>query len=166
LIGRGQLEAASDDEETPDVDEAHAPIDYDRWALGADAVLAFDIEPIGELMLLSELGYAQNLDRADAANLPAVQLEDGAATDGVVDRKAFGFYAGFQQHLGELVALGARYDMFNRDVTADDDTLTAVTLIGHVYPASMFRLTAAYEFRIEEADIDNNFFWLRAQAKC
>jgi hypothetical protein len=174
LIGRGRLEATTDDAQTVEIDETREAVDYDRWALGADAVLALDVAPLGELMLVSELGYAQNLDRADAANLPTVELEDGELPDGsdgqvatgeVTDRRALGFYAGFQQHLGELFALGARYDMFNRDVDADADTLTAITLVGHVYPTSSFRLTAAYEFRIEEADVDNDFFWLRAQAK-
>jgi hypothetical protein len=174
LIGKGHLEAATDDSQTPELDETHGAIDYIRWAIGADAVLAFDIEPLGELMLLSEIGYAQNLDRADSANLPAARLEEGELPDGsdgqvagdtVADRRALGFYAGFQQHLGELFALGARYDLFNRDVVTDDDTLTAITLVGHVYPASVFRLTAAYEFRIEEADVGNNFFWLRGQLR-
>lgn len=167
LIGRGRLDAAADDADSADVDESHEAIDYDRWALGADLVYAVDLRPLGELMLLGEVGYAQNLDRADAANLPEVVVEDDAATEGVVDRRALGFYAGFLQHLGELFAVGARYDLFNRDVEANDDTFTNVTLVAHCYPASMFRLSAAYEFRFEDVHpaVDNNFFWLRAQVK-
>ncbi len=165
LVGQGYIAPAEDDAETLDIDETHDQIDYDRWALGVDAVLTIPIEPLGDLMLLGELGYAQNLDRLVAASLPEVVIEDDVATDDVTDKKHLGFYAGFQQQLGELFAAGVRYDNFDPDLDTDDDTLQALTLVAHAYPASVFRLTAAYELRFEKPEVKNNFFWLRAQVK-
>jgi len=169
LVGEGYLPPAEDDAETADGDETHGPIDYSRWAAGADVVLALDVPPLGELGLYAEAVYAKNLDRSSARNLPAIVFEDDggieAASGEVEDRNQLGWYVGALQHLGELFAAGARFDYFDRDVVSEDDQLTALTLVAHAYPADPMRLTLSYEFRFEQPAVDDNQLWLRAQVK-
>jgi hypothetical protein len=169
LLGEGYLPPLEDDAATPDVDESHGPIDYGRWAAGADLVLAFELDPLGKLGIYAEAVYAKNLDRSNARNLPQPVLEDDdgidVATSEVVDRNQLGAYLGVLQHLGPLFAAGARLDYFDRDPDADDDQLSALTLVAHAYPADPLRLTVAYEFRFEEPSVDDNQLWLRAQVK-
>ena len=146
-----------------------ARFDYSRWAACGDVVLAFDLQPLGELGLYAEAVYAKNLDRSNARNLPAIVLEDDGDTDlatgDVTDCNQLGGYLGALQHLGSLFAAGARLDYFDRDVDADDDQLTALTLVAHAYPADPLRLTVSYEFRFEKPQVDDNQLWLRAQLK-
>ena len=169
LIGEGYLPPVEDDAETTDIDETQGPINYSRWAAGVDVVLAIDLAPLGELGLYGEAAYAKNLDRSNARNLPAVVFEDDdgveVATDEVEDGNHLGWYLGALQHLGEYVALGARIDYFDHDLDADDDQLTALTLVAHGYPADALRLTLAYELRFEEPSVDDNQLWVRAQVK-
>lgn len=165
LIGRGYLAPAEDDAATPE-DESHGAGGYSRWAAGADLVLTFELPPLGELGLYSELVYAQNLDRSNAKNLPRLVLDaDGDATDQVENANHLGAYVGAQQRLGKLFALGARYDYFDRDADADDDQLSALTFVAHAFPADSLRLTVAYELRFEKPQLDDNQLWLRAQVK-
>jgi hypothetical protein len=165
LLGRGFLAPALDDAATPE-DETHRALEYDRWAAGADLVLAFDLPALGELGLFVEAAYAQNLDRSRARDLPQITLDaSGDATEDVVDSKHVGVYAGFLQHLGPWLAAGARLDYFDPDVDAPDDQQSALTLVTHAYPADPIRLTLAYELRFEEPSIDDNQLWLRAQVK-
>ncbi len=169
LIGEGYLPPAEDDAATDGVDEAHDAIDYGRWAAGADVVLALDLPPLGELGLYAEAVIAKNLDRSSVRDLPAIVFEDDGGIDGatgeVDDRNQLGGYIGALQHLGDLFAAGARFDYFDRDVDADDDQLTALTLVAHAYPADPLRLTLSYEFRFEMPSVDDNRLWLRAQVK-
>ena len=165
LLGEGYLAPVEDDAATPE-DEAHDAIDYGRWAAGADLVLTFDLQPLGELGLYSEVVYAKNLDRSNARNLPQVVLDaDGDATSEVTEGHQLGFYAGAQQRLGKYVAAGVRYDRFDPNTDVDDDTLSALTLVAHAFPAEPLRLTVAYELRFEEPQLDDNQLWLRAQLK-
>jgi hypothetical protein len=169
LIGKGYLPPVEDDATTDDVDEAHGPIDYSRWAAGIDVVLALPVPSLGELGLYAEAVYAKNLDRANARFLPQIVFvdDDGVevATDDVTSANQLGWYVGALQHLGELFAAGARFDYFDHDVEQDDDQTTALTLVAHAYPAAPLRLTIAYEFRFEEPSVDDNQLWLRAQVK-
>jgi hypothetical protein len=132
-------------------------------------VLALDVPALGELGVYAEAALAKNLDRANARNLPALELEDDGgidvATGDVSDRNQLGWYLGALQHLGDLFAAGARFDYFDRDLDSDEDPLTALTLVAHAYPADPLRLTVSYEFRFEEPSVDDNQLWLRAQVK-
>jgi hypothetical protein len=166
LIGEGYLAPEEDDAATTDVDEGHDPIDYSRWALGADIVLGIELPVLGELGLYGEAVYAKNLDRARAASLPALELDDADEPTGeVVSAEHLGFYLGALQNLGKLFALGARVDYFDHDVDASDDQLWAATFVLHAHPAKPLRLTAAYELRFEEPQADDDQLWLRAQVK-
>jgi hypothetical protein len=167
LFGQGYLPPVEDDPDTAAIDETHGPIDYDRFAIGLDAVARLELPVIGELMLVGEAVFARNLDRQRIADLPGVHLEPGGpgqiATEGVDDRDVFAFYLGFLQHLGDYVALGARFDWFDRDLSAGDDELIAVAFVAHAYPLEPLRFTLAYEIRIEEPQVDDDQLWARMQ---
>jgi hypothetical protein len=136
---------------TPDESSA----DFTRWAGGADVVVDVK-DPLGKLVLLGEAVFAQNLDRKKTSTLPKA---------GGDDIRSFGWYGGFQQSLGEVFSLGARYQQFDPDDDADDE-LTYVTLVGHAEPTKDLRFTVAYEIRNEAGtEVDDDQLWVRAQTK-
>jgi hypothetical protein len=132
---------------------------YGRHAIGADAEAELG-DPLGKLRLLGEVTLSRSLDRKKAANLPQVDAEGH-----VRGKDELGYYVGFQQYLGDVFSLGARFQQFDPDRDESDDTLTAVTFVGHAEPTKSMRLTLAYEIRREHPSVDDDQLWVRAQVK-
>jgi len=70
------------------------------------------------------------------------------------------WYAAVVQELGELCAVGARFDQF---AFQDGDTENRLSVVGITLPADGTRLVRAWDFDLEETA--NHEGWLRMQVK-
>jgi hypothetical protein len=82
---------------------------FDHFALGADARLTLQLEPLGALLVRAELIRAQNLDRG-------VEPADPVATGR--DLRELGWVIGVAQELGSLGSLAAQYEVYDPDADA------------------------------------------------
>ncbi len=169
LIGQGYLPPAIDDAKTTAVDETHGYANFEHRAAAFDLTFTTDLPVLGELALYAEGVVAQNLDRSKLSDYPKLALvKKGTlqvATGNLVDANQSSGYLGFTQHLGKLVALGARGELFDPNTSKSNNLLSAATFVGHVFPVDVLRLTVAYQLNLEHPSIDNNVFWLRGQVK-
>ena len=79
-------------------------MNFDRWALGADAQFAYE-SPIGKSMLYGEIVVAQNLDRG-------LFISDPIATSGQNIRQ-LSYYVAFIQELTPYGLVGFRTDFYD-----------------------------------------------------
>ncbi|HEX7479124.1 MAG TPA: porin [Polyangiales bacterium] len=169
LIGQGYLPPAIDDTKTTTINEAHSYGNFIHRAAAFDVTYNVELPVLGELALYAEGVISHNLDRSKLSDYPKVLLvKQGAlqvATNSIVDANQTAGYLGFTQHLGQYVALGARGEIFDPSTAKKGNGLGAVTLVGHVYPAELLRLTLAYQLNYENPSVANNVFWARGQVK-
>lgn len=149
LVGHG-TRFVEDDPTTPDVEE---PFGFPRWAVGGEVRLQLELPPLGALDVYGELAYGSNLVRRRESFYPMNEGERIAA---------IGWYLAAVQELGELLAVGARFDQFRIE---DSDASNVVTAVGMVVPAEAVRLVLAYDFHLGEGQSGANEGWLRMQIK-
>jgi hypothetical protein len=168
LWGKGFLTPAVDDAKTANVNEAHGYRNFDHGAAGFDIVYKVAIPVIGPLALYAEGVIARNLDRSAIGDYPKppTSTVDGVKLYGVglVNTTQRTGYIGFLQNLTQWGAIGARAEIFDPS-SKSDNTIGALTFVGHVYPTEHLRLTVAYQANFESPKVANNIFWLRGQVK-
>jgi hypothetical protein len=147
---------------------------FKRFAVGADARAGIVIAPLGELALRAEIVRAENLDRGLFMSDPI------AATR---DLRQFGWYAGLSQEVTRWAMVGVRYDRYNPDADAREQTPFAIVprdpsmstwSFTAVARASIARLIAQYDHRTNSlgrdasgapAKLADDSFTLRAEAR-
>jgi len=92
---------------------------FERFGVGGHATVRFTIPYLGRLMLLGEIIFAQNLDRA-------VYIADPVAL--ARDVRELGWLAGARQEITKYAEIGVRYDRYNPDLDARDQQATIVPL--------------------------------------
>jgi len=169
LVGKGFLSPAVDDPKTTGVNESHGFRNFPHRAAAFDVSYKTPIPVIGELALYAEGTIARNLDRSTLGDYPKPLLVDQDGTKvsagGVKGAEQVGGYVGFTQHFTDYVAIGARGEIFDPSTSKTHNTLGSLTLVGHVFPQELVRLTVAYQLNFENPKVSNNVFWLRAQVK-
>lgn len=150
LYGVGtRLGAEVDDPMTPD-DET-ATFDFSRYAVGGELRYTRELGSLGTFDLYGELTYAHNLARKSFAAYPA---------NADANVNVLAWYAAVVQDLGDLFAVGLRFDQF---AVQDADTGNRLTVVGMTFPAGGTRLSLAWDFDLE--DTANHEGWLRMQVK-
>ncbi len=169
LWGTGYLPAAVDDVKTTTVDETHGYLNFTHRAAAVDVSYELEVPSLGALTLYAEGTLAHDLDRSKLSDYPKIAQHTASgktvAGKSVVDGNQLGGYVGVLQHLGHYVAVGARGELFDPHTAKSGDTLSALTLVGHVFPVDPMRLTVAYQLNFETPSVANNVFWLRGQVK-
>jgi hypothetical protein len=122
---------------------------FNRFALGADLLLAYDEQPGWTSTLYGEIITAQNLDRG-------LQPADPIAANR--NLREFGYYVAFTQLVAKYAEVGARYSFYNPDQDATYSVIaTPVPLDAS---DSTWSLTAAavskYGRFIVEVDLNQN----------
>jgi hypothetical protein len=151
------------------IDETHTYRNFPHRAAAFDITFQHDLPVIGQLALYAEGVIARNLDRSSLSDYPKPPVVDVDGKqvygDGVNGANQLGGYVGFLQHLGSYVAVGARGEIFDPSTSKPNNTLGALTFVGHAYPHELVRLTVAYQLNFENPKVNNNIFWLRGQVK-
>ena len=139
-----------DDPATPAVDESDE-FDFPRWAVGAELRYTRALGSLGDIELYGEVAFARNLARKSSAEYPM---------NGDAEIDVLTWYAAVIQSLGELFAVGARFDQF---AFQDGDTENLLSVVGMALPADGTRLVLAWDFDLDETA--NHEGWLRMQVK-
>jgi hypothetical protein len=84
---------------------------FDRWGVGIDLQLRFELPVVGQLLAYGEAVTAVNLDRSVA---PADPILVGR------DQRSRGFYAALVQELGDHFMAGARFDLYEPNLDSTE----------------------------------------------
>jgi hypothetical protein len=130
---------------------------FGHQALGGDLRVTLDLLPFGRTVVLGELVWAKNLDRAI---VPADPVAVGR------DLRGLGGYAALTQELTRWAAVGVRYDRYNPDLDALDSR--AGQVMSRDLSFSTLAVTAAFIYRpvlrvIAEYDHNTNALGRDAQ---
>jgi hypothetical protein len=109
---------------------------FRRYALGGDVRVLVDVPRLGELTLYAELVWATNLDRA-------LVVADPVAVGR--DLRELGWYVAATQQLGRWAAVGVRYDRYDPDADAREQSGAAVVPRDRSF--ATLALVAAFEWR-------------------
>lgn len=147
---------------------------FHRFAVGADLRAFIRLPKIGELALRGEIVRAENLDRG-------VFVADPIAAGR--DIREFGFYVGATQEITKWAQVGVRYDKYNPDSDASDQTPFKVVPLDSSFSTWSFmvaarlpygRLIGQYDLRSNSSGRDasgnpttlaDDSFTLRAEAR-
>jgi hypothetical protein len=147
---------------------------FKRFAMGGDLRVVVALPLLGELALRAEIVRAKNLDRGLFVSDPVAQTRD---------LRQFGWYVGISQELTRWAMMGARYDRYNPDVDAREQTPLAIVprdpsmstwSFSATARAKVARLVAQYDHRTNAlardaagapATLADDSFTLRAEVR-
>jgi hypothetical protein len=84
---------------------------YKRFALGSDLRVFVEVPRLGQLAVMGEVVWAQNLDRGLVPSNPVTAGRDV---------RQLGWYVGFTQEITRWAQVGVRYDRYDPDADARD----------------------------------------------
>ncbi len=115
---------------------ATASQQFRRFAVGADARLTVRLDPLGELAFRAEIVRGQNLDRG-------VEYADPVGAG--YDLREFGWYVGATQEVTRWAMVGVRYDQYDPDEDASEQSAAQVVPVDRTYRTLALMAMLRYE---------------------
>ncbi len=108
---------------------------FRRFGLGADARITARIPGVGPLRAAFEIMKAQNLDRGLLVSDPVAMGRD---------LRQLGYYVQVSQDVGRYFAAGVRYDTYNADSDAQEQSVSNLVSVDRSFSTWSFTVAAMY----------------------